>query len=171
MSSILCGLAGMYGEQIIISTKSPNKNMSDEIRGIKDSSLFNVEHGTNGNRSFGDSNIRKKPSIKGGTMASVISPRYLEIEEGVDKPNMHDKENMEVVTNANKTTEALGLKTDSVVYIVIIGVAEFVDRTITILTNLGTTLRGICASLINIKATGNVDIEELCGSCGITIAD
>lgn len=77
---------------------------------------------------------------------------------------------MEVVTDANMTFEVVGLKTNSAVHIAITGAIKDVGRTIVAPTNLGTTSKGTCASLIDCWATSNVDVLKLCGNYGITIA-
>lgn len=153
----------MYGEEINISTKSPKEVMGDESRGSKVSSSSKAKHVTNGNKCSSDSDLYENLFIKGRTMESIISLRYLEIREGGDKPNMLDKECMEVFTDVNKISIAIGLKTDTIVHTIFIGIVEGAHRTIATSIYLRTTLRGIYVFLVDYWATHNVDAVELCG--------
>lgn len=84
---------------------------------------------------------------------------------------MHCKERMEVVSDANKTSKFVDLKTYFVVHTTVLAIIEGANRTIVISTNLGTTLEGVYASFANNRATSNVDAVKLCGNYSITISD
>lgn len=87
--------------------------------------------------------------------------------KGGDKPSMHDKESMKVVTIANDSSKVVGLKTNFVVDIAIMGVVEYARRTRSTPTNIGSTSKGVGASLVDHWATSNVDVVKLYGNISI----
>lgn len=64
---------------------------------------------------------------------------YLEISERKDKSKIHDKESIKVVTSANETQEALGLKANFMVDTNISYDIKDIGKTMAIISNIVTT--------------------------------
>lgn len=96
--------------------------------------------------------------------------RYQEI-GGENKYNIHNRESIDVVIDANETNVVIGLKFDSIVHVIVVGTIESTRRTIVIVTSLKTVSYGIYVTLVDHLAIDNEDAIELHGICGATISD
>lgn len=140
----------MYCVEKIISTKSPKEDLGDEIKGRWDYFSSNAKHDTNGSNCSSKSGVCWNSSIKGGTIESTMSHKYLKIRG--DKSNIQNKMSIKVVTDANETSKIVGLKVDSTVHIVAI-VVVYVGKTMAASSNIGTILGSMFAYLVNYQVS------------------
>lgn len=169
--SIIYVSTSIYGVDLITSTKLPKEDMGVESKGNKYSSSSNTKHDINGDNYSYKNGTCGNSSVKEVTIVSTASPRYLEMREGRDKPKMHDREIMEVVTDANETFEVASLMADPIVHITIIRAIENFGRTMIALTSMGIILGRTCISWANHQVISSVIAIILWDDCGITSRD
>lgn len=101
----------------------------------------------------------------------VASLRYREIIEEGDKPNICDREIINVVTNAKETYEVIGQNTYLVVHMAIVRAIESTGRTIIFLIGLKIISKITHVSLDDCLATSTAEAIELCGDYGSTTSN